>query len=96
MMIGRTFSAFNPRVMIDGTLLDLGLDRPEMTILLAATGLLLAVDLIQERGIAIRPLVARQPLPLRWVFYLAAILSVLVFGVYGTGYDGATFIYAGL
>ena len=33
------------------------------------------------------------PRPLRWVLVLALLLTVAVFGVYGTGYDAQDFIY---
>ena len=33
------------------------------------------------------------PRPARWLLALALLLSVLIFGVYGTGYDPQDFIY---
>lgn len=75
-----------------GALFSLGLDRPDMLVLAASLVLLLAVSLIQERQ-SLRELISRQRLPLRWVLYLLCLFSVLIFGIYGPGYDSAQFIY---
>lgn len=48
-----------------------------------------------ETGAEFRLLVDKLPLPVRWVIYLAGFAAVLGFGVYGPGYDAATFIYRG-
>ena len=39
------------------------------------------------------PVLERQPLVLRWTVYLLLIFAVLIFGIYGPGYDAAAFIY---
>ena len=56
--------------------------------------LLLAVDLLHEKGIAIRQRLAAAPLVLRWAVYIAGVLAILIFGAYGDNYDPAGFIYA--
>jgi hypothetical protein len=42
----------------------------------------------------VRGIIARQQFPFRWVVYLAAIAAVLVFGMYGPGFNMSSFIYA--
>ena len=56
--------------------------------------LLAAVDLVNERGKTLRGVIAAQQLPFRWAVYLAAVSAILVFGMYGPGFDMASFIYA--
>lgn len=48
-----------------------------------------------ETGAEVRLLIDKLPLSGRWVVYLAGFAAVLVFGIYGPGYDAATFIYRG-
>lgn len=81
--------------LTDGTLGSLGLDTANWVILLLGILILCVVDYIHERGIGIREVLDHQYLPIRWLFYLSAIAAVLVFGVYGSGYNAASFIYQG-
>jgi hypothetical protein len=57
--------------------------------------LLLGVDLFQEMGYQIRVKISQQNIIFRWVIYLLAIFSIIIFGIYGIGYDAASFIYMG-
>ncbi len=50
---------------------------------------------VAETGAEVRLLIDRLPFAARWVIYLAGFLAVLCFGVYGPGYDAASFIYRG-
>jgi hypothetical protein len=54
---------------------------------------LLCADLLQERYGPLRPCITRQALPVRWAVYLAGVLAVLIFGIYGPGYDARAFAY---
>ena len=54
-----------------------------------------ADDSTKETGAECRNLIDRAPLPVRWAIYLLGFAAVLVFGVYGPGYDAASFIYRG-
>lgn len=87
------FSVHNPWIFFDETLYSLGLSRLELGILLAAICALLAVDIAHEHGVSLRGRLAEQNLVFRWLVYLAAIVFILVYGVYGVGYDASQFIY---
>ena len=52
-----------------------------------------AVSLAQERGRDVRGWVLSRPLPLRWAIIIGAVVAVLLLGVWGSGFDEATFIY---
>ena len=67
--------------------------RADAKLLLLCTVLLFGVSLVQERGVVLRDWVSRQRLPLRWLVLILGIVSVLIFGVYGSGFDEASFIY---
>ena len=91
--IGQKVFTFNPWVFSDGTLLNLGWDEKDVWVVCIALLILWRVSVLQEKGIRIRQSIAKWPLPIRWAFYLGAIFAVLIFGVYGAGTSGTTFVY---
>ena len=74
-------------------LLSLGIGAPDYALLAVCTALLFAASVVQERGVIIRDWISERRLPLRWLVLLAGVLAVLVFGMYGSGFDEASFIY---
>ena len=70
------------------------LDIRDLWVLAVGALVLLAVDLLHERGVSIRATLAARPLPLRWAVYCGGMLAVMIFGAYGDNYDPAAFIYA--
>ena len=87
------FAVFNPWVLFDGTLYTLGLNMTDFWLMVLSILVLLGVDVMHARGISIRQSLLKQPVLVRWAVYYAAILAILVFGVYGPGYNAANFIY---
>ena len=78
-----------------GGLLQLGLDIQDLWVLALASLVLLAVSIMQESGIRVRETLAKQNLYFRWIIYLSAVFSLILFGVYGLNYNAADFIYRG-
>lgn len=70
------------------------IDAKDLAVLCTGAAVLLAVDILHERGIRLRQTAARWPLPLRWAAYIGVVLVLLTFGAYGDNYDPAAFIYA--
>ncbi len=91
--IGRKIFTFNPWVLFDGTLFNLGWDMKDAWAAIIALLILWRVSVLQERGVQIRKSVAAWPLPLRWLFYYGAIFAVLIFGIYGSGFNASSFVY---
>lgn len=79
--------------LVDGTLFNLGLDRPNFTLAIICMLILLIVGILQEKGISIREKIAESNIIFRWSIYYIAFFSILIFGIYGPGYDAASFIY---
>ena len=79
--------------LLNGTLKKLGLDTANWFLLIAALLVLTLVDYLHERGVHIRDAIARQHVIFRWLIYITAIVGILIFGIYGPGYDAASFIY---
>lgn len=65
----------------------------EWGIALAGAAAVLAVDLLCERKVDVCGRLARGRIIVRWPLLLALLLAVLIFGVYGAGYDGTAFLY---
>ena len=93
-IIKKVFTHFGPMALIDGTVFKLGLNTTQMFILGVAALVLLGVSTMQECGIKLRETIEKQNLVFRWLLYLAALFAVILFGVYGPGYNAADFIYA--
>jgi hypothetical protein len=86
---------WNTAVLMNGGLLKLGLDTQDLWVLLLASLVLLSISLLQESGVHIRESLSKQNLLFRWIIYLAAIFSLIMFGVYGLNYNASDFIYRG-
>lgn len=92
-LLKATFTHFNPWVFFDGSFYKLGLDQKNFSLMLFSIVGLMIVDYMQERGIKIRQSIARSNVALRWCIYYAAIFTLVIFGMYGPGYNAANFIY---
>ncbi|MCR4589910.1 MAG: MBOAT family protein, partial [Lachnospiraceae bacterium] len=84
---------YNPWVLFDGSFTTLGIDGADICIIACSLFVVLFVSILNERRIIVREVVERQELWFRWIFYIAAVLTVLVFGMYGPMYDPSDFIY---
>lgn len=80
-------------VVEPGTEVWLGLEPPELVVLVIAVLVLIVVDLIHEKKPDLRAVITARPLPVRWAVYLIGIYIVLIFGMYGPGFSEAQFIY---
>lgn len=85
---------FNPWVLVDGSLFQLGLDRIDFWVMVFGLLLLFVVSKYQQRG-SVRETIAKQNLAFRWLLWLGLFVAVLLFGMYGEGYNPADFIYGG-
>ncbi|MBR5226398.1 MAG: MBOAT family protein, partial [Clostridia bacterium] len=72
---------------------SLGLSRGDWFFLLFPIAILMIVDTLHERGVAIFKLVNQQECWLRWLLYLGLVWTIIMFGIYGTAYDSSQFIY---
>jgi alginate O-acetyltransferase complex protein AlgI len=95
-MFGTMFTKFNVSELFNGSLMNLGLKMVDYGVLLIGLVILITVSLMQRSG-SVRGKLAEKPVAMRYaVRYLAyyvLIISILVFGAYGVGYDSSQFIY---
>lgn len=74
---------------------ELGLDKFDYAIIIFAMIVVFVASVIQERhsSTTIREMLDRKPFALRGFVIFAGVMLVLVFGIYGPGYDPAAFVY---
>lgn len=83
---------FNPEIFVNGSIYKLGLDSKNFFAALLSILIVLTVDMLQ-RNKSLRVQLAKRNIAFRWSLYLAAILSIIIFGIYGSGYSAQQFIY---
>lgn len=83
----------NLNIIFDGTIFSAGLDQNNFIVLIISLGVLCIVDALKYKGIVVRDVLMKQELWFRWMVYIVAVMSILIFGVWGTSYDATSFIY---
>ena len=90
----RMFTTFDVWSLFDESIYYMGLDRKEMSVMWVGIGILAVVDAYYARRKALfDSFVKERCLAVQYVIVAALLVMVLVFGVYGEGYDAAQFIY---
>lgn len=92
-IIKEMFTVHNPWILADGSLYQCGLDARNWQLMWISVLILLLADIAKRRGIRIREVIQRQNAWCRIVCVVAGIMAVLIFGIYGPGYDQTGFIY---
>ena len=93
-MIKSIFTTCNPWILWDGSLYQLGMDTKNVWMLFWSAVTLFVVELLQAR-VSLRSEFAKQGIVFRYVVLYMAVFAILIFGIYGPGYDAAQFIYGG-
>ena len=70
-----------------------GLGIPDTICLAVGVLIMLIVDFLNEKDIFIRERVLSAKTPARWAFYIIALYAIIIFGMYGEGFDASAFIY---
>ena len=86
-MLSPEFSSFHIEELFHA-----GLNKENFCVLFVSLILLLIVDLFRHNQ-NIRQFIEQQNLPFRWLIYYCGIFSIIIFGIYGPGYDASTFVY---
>lgn len=87
------FSVKNPWILFDHSLYQCGLDRKNFQLMLLGILVLLFADACKYFGIKIREVIAKQEYWFQWIFLPFAAWVILLFGIWGSSYNGASFIY---
>lgn len=84
---------FDPADFANGSLLQLGLTGPELTVALAGICIVWLTDLFQKKT-DLRAALLKKGTAVRWSVYITAALALLFFGQYGPINGAQSFIYA--
>lgn len=87
------FREYNPWVLTNGSIFELGLDAKEWNVLLMALLFLVVADCLRYCKMNLVELFMKQNLWFRWIVFYIGIMAVVLFGVYGPQYDATQFIY---
>ena len=92
-LIGKMVSDFSVSSLWNFKLIaSTGFDKNHVIVSAIAILVLLIVDIMQEKW-KIRDLLAKQNIVIRWLIIYIALFAVIIFGIYGPGYDASSFIY---
>jgi len=82
------FKSFFNESMVD----KIAFGAEHMVIALLSIATLWIVDMMQEK-MCIRETLAKQNLIFRWMIIFIGLFAVIIFGIYGPGYNASSFIY---
>ncbi|KTD69423.1 alginate O-acetyltransferase AlgI [Legionella steelei] len=78
-------------IFFDGELLEF-MNKQDWTLVICATIVLFTADTMRLK-VSLREKIAELDIVSRWFIYFTALFSVVIFGMYGPGYDVKKFIY---
>ena len=93
-MLHRAVDTWNPQILWNGGLLQLGLEPVECGIVFISLLLLLTVSVLQQKG-SVRERIGQMKLPIRWLIWYMLLFYVILFGYYGPEFSASEFIYQG-
>ena len=88
----RILTEFDIQNVLGDAIYNYGLDRDNIALAIFAIAVLLVVDILQEK-FKLREQINQQGIVFRWLIFLVGLFAVIIFGVYGPGYDAGSFIY---
>lgn len=86
-------TVYNPWILFDGSLYTCGLNQKNFQMMLCCILILLVVDILKKRKIDIIGRIKAQDAWFRVCLISASVVCILLFGVWGWGYNAAGFIY---
>jgi hypothetical protein len=86
-MLGRIVTHWNAAPM------DTGFSVIQAVVLSIFIVILFTFEVIHEKKMSVTELTDRFPFPVRGALYLLAVMSIVIFGVWGPGYSAQAFIY---
>lgn len=76
-------------------LFEYGLVKTDFFVLLLGMGMMFILSLYQEKGGDVQVLIDKKSLVLRYTIVLLLLTLIVIFGMYGKGYNASDFIYGG-
>lgn len=92
-MIKSVCTQWNPWILFDGSLYELGLSEKSFTVMMLSLAVLLAADVMKYRGVCIRRIILEQTCWFRYFVFAGSALLITLIGVWGIGFAESGFIY---
>lgn len=90
-MIKKIFTSFG---FNSSELSSLGLDIPDVVVLLLALLIVLIISIMKEKNIDVREKISSKNIFIRWLIYYSLIFGIIIFGAFGPGYEPVDPMYA--
>ena len=90
-MIKKIFTSFGFKL---SELSSLGLDIPDVVVLLLALLIVLIISIMKEKNIDVREKISSKNIFIRWLIYYSLIFGIIIFGAFGPGYEPVDPMYA--
>ena len=71
----------------------MGLNQKNFIVLLVVLVILLIADIVKYNHRTVREGIFSLMIVSRWTVIVVAVLSILIFGIWGSGYEAVNFIY---
>ena len=92
-MFRKIFTDFSFRSVLNEFTNNPGIDLPDLMIVFVTVLIVFTVSLINEKGISLRLVLAKQNLAVRWAVLYTMIVFFIIFGAYGFGYTAVDPLY---
>lgn len=86
-------TVYNPMIFVNGNLYQCGLDEKNFALMLISIAVIIISDICKCKGIKIREKIAKQGMLFQCVLVAVFVLLILLFGIWGSGYNESNFIY---
>ena len=90
---GWRYPGYHYVIRPDGTIFNMGLNRPNFVADILFLVLLYGVSRYEENGGSGRDWIAQRQIVARWAIYYGLLFTILIFGIYGPGYNASDFVY---
>lgn len=87
------FTNFDPWIFVNGDIYTYGMNQADFRLMWVSLLVLLVVGILHEKGIHIREKLDLQQRWFRWLIIFLGIFAVVIFGMYGPGYNASDFVY---
>lgn len=89
----KIFAEWNPWVFWDGSLYELGLSQRNWILMMLLIAVMIVIDLLRARGCRLYFWFTQRHSVTKSIILYIILFSIIVFGIYGSAYDSAAFIY---
>ena len=85
--------AQNLNILIDGSLYQCSLNKPNFILMLICISILILADICKYKHLQIRKVLLQQKCWLQWLIFSMSLCFILLFGIWGNAYNASNFIY---